>query len=85
MDRMLAEYSDRLAPASIVRCVARCTRTTAGIRIEDPEGFVWVAENLARSRMDARLGVDLLVPAPRHPTESDLDVELGVDLRSLTP
>lgn len=81
MDVLLAEYSDRLAPGSIVRCVARCTRTASGIRIEDPGDFAWVVDNLARARLNTRLCLDQVERAPLAPSTVDRDVEQTVHLR----
>ena len=51
--RLVAEFSDRLPPGSVIRCVARCRDSLAGMGVRD--GLVLAAEGMARGVLLQRL------------------------------
>ena len=51
--RLVAEFAGRLPPGSVIRCVARCRESLAGMGVRD--GLVLAVEGMARGVLRQRL------------------------------
>jgi hypothetical protein len=51
--RLVAEFSERLPPGSVIRCVARCRESLAAMGVRD--GLVLAVEGMARGVLLQRL------------------------------
>lgn len=51
--RLVAEFSEHLPPGSVIRCVARCRESLAGMGVKD--GLALAVEGMARGLLLQRL------------------------------